>query len=70
MRAAARYPDVPYRPTLIDAAYAGLLTESERQPLVIPALNRDGDCLSDLVLALFGSIAGAESVLLALNDDL
>ena len=26
--AAARYPDVPYRPTLIDAAYAGLLTES------------------------------------------
>ena len=35
-----------------------------------PALNRDGDCLSDLVLALFGSIAGAESVLLALDDDL
>ena len=38
--------------------------------LVIPALNRDGDCLSDLVLALFGSIAGAESVLLALDEDL
>jgi isocitrate dehydrogenase (NAD+) len=37
---------------------------------VIPALNRDGDCLSDLVLALFGSIAGAESVLLALDADL
>jgi isocitrate/isopropylmalate dehydrogenase len=37
---------------------------------VIPASNRDGDCLSDLVLALFGSIAGAESVLLALDDDL
>ena len=68
--AAARYPDVPYRPTLIDAAYAGLLTESSGSPLVIPALNRDGDCLSDLVLALFGSIAGAESVLLALDDDL
>jgi isocitrate/isopropylmalate dehydrogenase len=33
-------------------------------------LNRDGDCLSDLVLALFGSIAGAESVLLSLDDDL
>ena len=66
----ARYPDVPYRPTLIDAAYAGLLTESNASPLVVPALNRDGDCLSDLVLALFGSIAGAESVLLALNDDL
>jgi len=33
--------------------------------VVIPTLNRDGDCLSDLVLAMFGSIAGAESVLLA-----
>ena len=66
--AAARYPGVPYRPTLIDAAYAGLITESSASPLVVPALNRDGDCLSDLVLALFGSIAGAESVLLALDD--
>jgi isocitrate/isopropylmalate dehydrogenase len=61
---------VRYRPTLIDAAYAGLLTEGADQTLVIPALNRDGDCLSDLVLALFGSIAGAESVLLALDDEL
>ncbi|HTU38374.1 MAG TPA: isocitrate/isopropylmalate family dehydrogenase [Acidimicrobiales bacterium] len=68
--AAARYPAVVYRPTLIDAAYAGLLTESSHSPLVVPALNRDGDCLSDLVLALFGSIAGAESVLLALDDEL
>jgi len=68
--AAARHADVPYRPVLIDAAYAGLLTEADDQSLVIPALNRDGDCLSDLVLALFGSIAGAESVLLALDDDL
>ncbi len=68
--AAARHPDVDYRPMLIDAAYAGLLTEGVNQPLVIPALNRDGDCLSDLVLALFGSIAGAESVLLALDDEL
>jgi isocitrate/isopropylmalate dehydrogenase len=68
--AASRYPDVPYRPTLIDATYAGLLTESSSSPLVVPALNRDGDCLSDLVLALFGSIAGAESVLLALDDEM
>jgi isocitrate dehydrogenase (NAD+) len=68
--AARRHPDVVYRPTLIDAAYAGLLTEAGHQSLVIPALNRDGDCLSDLVLALFGSIAGAESVLLALDDEL
>ncbi len=68
--AAARHPAVVYRPTLIDAAYAGLLTEAAATPLVIPALNRDGDCLSDLVLAMFGSIAGSESVLLALDEDL
>jgi isocitrate/isopropylmalate dehydrogenase len=68
--AAARHPDVKYRPTLIDAAYAGLLTEASRDALVVPSLNRDGDCLSDLVLAMFGSIAGAESVLLALDDEL
>ena len=68
--AAARHPQVRYRPTLVDAAYAGLLTESAETALVIPALNRDGDCLSDLVLALFGSIAGAESVLLALDEGL
>ena len=36
---------------------------------MIPALNRDGDCLSDLVLPMFGSIAGAESVLLAFDDE-
>jgi isocitrate/isopropylmalate dehydrogenase len=68
--AAARHRDVAYRPTLIDAAYAGLITESSGSTLVVPTLNRDGDCMSDLVLALFGSIAGAESVLLALDDDM
>jgi isocitrate/isopropylmalate dehydrogenase len=68
--AATRHPEVTYRPTLIDAAYAGLLTASGDGALVIPALNRDGDCLSDLVLALFGSIAGAESVLLALDEEM
>jgi len=69
-RAAARHPLVEYRPALIDATYAGLVAEASQRALVVPALNRDGDCLSDLVLALFGSIAGAESVLLALDDDL
>ncbi len=68
--AASRHPDVPYRPMLIDAAYAGLMTEQWDQAVVIPSLNRDGDCLSDLVLAMFGSIAGAESVLLALDEQL
>ena len=68
-RAAGRHPDVPYEPVLIDATYAGLLTGATDTPLVIPALNRDGDCLSDMVLPMFGSIAGAESVLLAFDDD-
>jgi isocitrate dehydrogenase (NAD+) len=67
--AAARHPEVTYEPVLIDATYAGLLTGATETPLVIPALNRDGDCLSDMVLPMFGSIAGAESVLLAFDDD-
>ena len=67
--AASRHPDVPYQPVLIDATYAGLLSGATDSPLVIPSLNRDGDCLSDLVLPMFGSIAGAESVLLAFDAD-
>jgi isocitrate dehydrogenase (NAD+) len=68
--AAQRHADVAYQPVLIDATYAGLLTGAPEVPLVIPALNRDGDCLSDLVLPMFGSIAGAESVLLSFAEDL
>jgi isocitrate/isopropylmalate dehydrogenase len=67
--AASRHPDVPYQPVLIDALYAGLISGAADAPLVIPALNRDGDCLSDLVMPMFGSIAGAESVLLAFDED-
>jgi isocitrate dehydrogenase (NAD+) len=66
--AASRHPDVAYHPVLIDATYAGLLSGAADRPLVIPALNRDGDCLSDFVLPMFGSIAAAESVLLAFDD--
>jgi len=66
--AAARHPDVVYEPQLIDATYA-LLFSRAAEPLVIPAMNRDGDCLSDLVLQLFGSIAGAESLLLGFRDE-
>jgi len=66
--AAARHPDVAYQPQLIDATFA-LLVASAGDPLVIPALNRDGDILADLVLPLFGSIAGAESLLVAFDDD-
>ena len=67
--AAERHPDVDYQPVLIDATYAGLISGAADVPLVIPALNRDGDCLSDLVLPMFGSIAGAESLLLAFDED-
>ena len=66
--AAKRHPAVPYEPQLIDATFA-LLISSTGDPLVIPALNRDGDILSDLVLPLFGSIAGSESLLVAFEDD-
>jgi isocitrate dehydrogenase (NAD+) len=67
--AAERHPEVPYQPVLIDATYAGLVSGAADAPLVIPALNRDGDCLSDFVLPLFGSIAGAESVLLSFDGE-
>jgi isocitrate dehydrogenase (NAD+) len=66
--AAERHPEVPYQPQLIDATFA-LLVASSGDPLVIPSLNRDGDILSDLVLPLFGSIAGSESLLLAFDED-
>lgn len=68
--AAARHPEVRYEPVLIDATYAGLISGAADMPLVIPTLNRDGDLLSDLVMPMFGSIAGAESVLLSLDPDL
>jgi isocitrate/isopropylmalate dehydrogenase len=67
--ASMRHPDVPYRPELIDATFALILTAGGRA-LVIPSLNRDGDLLSDLVMQLFGSIAGAESMLLSFNSEL
>jgi isocitrate/isopropylmalate dehydrogenase len=66
--AAERHPDVAYEPQLIDATFA-LLISATGDPLVIPSLNRDGDILSDLVLPLFGSIAGSESLLVAFNPD-
>jgi isocitrate/isopropylmalate dehydrogenase len=67
-RAAGNNRDVRYDPQLIDATYALLLT-THGESLVIPTLNRDGDCLSDMVLQMFGSIAGAESLLIALDED-
>lgn len=66
--AALRYPDVRYDPQLIDATYA-LLLEASGDALVIPALNRDGDTLSDLVMKMFGTIAGAESIILAMDEE-
>jgi isocitrate/isopropylmalate dehydrogenase len=64
--ASQRYPDVPYQPLLIDATFA-LLLQTTGEPLVIPALNRDGDLLSDMVLQMFGSIAGSESLVLGFD---
>lgn len=59
--AAKRFPKVRYEPQLIDAVFALVLTRDDA--LVIPALNRDGDILSDLVLALYGTLAGSESMI-------
>ncbi len=66
--AAERHPNVQYEPQLVDAMLA-LLMRTDGEPLVIPTLNRDGDLVSDLVLAMFGSIAGNESAVISLNDD-
>ena len=65
--AAKRHPNVLYEPMLIDATFASLF-QSGGQSLVIPALNRDGDLLSDMILQMFGSIAGAESVVLGFEE--
>ncbi len=67
-RAAGLYPNVRYEPQLIDATYALLLTNAG-DGMVIPSMNRDGDCLSDFVLQMFGSIAGAESLLIAFDEN-
>ncbi len=66
--ASQRFPGVRYNPQLIDATFA-LLLETTGERLVIPALNRDGDTLSDLVIKMFGTIAGAESVIFSLDDN-
>jgi isocitrate dehydrogenase (NAD+) len=42
--------------------------KSDGESLVLPTLNRDGDLLSDLVLQMFGSIAGSESQVLAFDE--
>ncbi len=67
-RAARIYSDVRYQPHLIDATYA-LLLETSGEALIIPAMNRDGDALSDLVIKLFGTIAGAESIVFAFDEE-
>jgi isocitrate/isopropylmalate dehydrogenase len=66
--AAARHPHVRYEPQLIDATLALLLTTAG-DAMVIPTLNRDGDLLSDLVLQMFGTIAGSESLVLGMDPE-
>jgi isocitrate dehydrogenase (NAD+) len=67
-QAAKRYPHVEYQPMLIDTTLA-MLMRTGGEALVIPALNRDGDLLSDMVLQMFGSIGGSESLVLALDEN-
>ncbi|MAG54762.1 MAG: hypothetical protein CMJ83_00570 [Planctomycetes bacterium] len=50
-----------YQPWLIDATYQGLMRPPER--LAIVCDNFNGDCLGDLVPAMFGSVAGCGSIL-------
>ena len=66
--AAARHPNVEYDPQLIDATLA-LLLKSDGEAMVIPTLNRDGDILADMVLQMFGSIAGSESQVIAFDEN-
>jgi isocitrate/isopropylmalate dehydrogenase len=66
--ASKRYPDVRYEPQLIDATFALLLAQTG-DGLVIPTLNRDGDLMSDMVLQMFGSIAGSESMVISVDTD-
>ncbi len=66
-KAAKQHPEVGYEPQLIDATFALVLTRDDA--LVIPALNRDGDLLSDMVLALYGTLAGSESLMIGFDDD-
>jgi isocitrate/isopropylmalate dehydrogenase len=65
--AAARHPEVEYQPELIDTTLA-LLMKTGGDSMVIPTLNRDGDLLSDMILQMFGTIAGSESLVLALDQ--
>ena len=67
--AAARHPNVAYEPLLIDATLA-LLMRTDGEALVIPTLNRDGDLLSDMILQMFGSIAGSESLVLSFDESM
>ncbi len=66
--AARRYSEVTYQPLLIDATFA-LLLQNSGEALVIPALNRDGDLLSDMVLQMYGSIAGSESLVMGFDPE-
>jgi isocitrate dehydrogenase (NAD+) len=45
-----------------------LLLTSLGEAMVIPTLNRDGDIVSDLVLQMFGTIAGSESLVLGFDQ--
>jgi isocitrate dehydrogenase len=59
--AARRDQGLEYQSWLIDAVYQGLMRPPTR--LAIVCDNFNGDCLGDLVPAMFGSVAGCGSIL-------
>jgi isocitrate dehydrogenase len=58
---ARRDQGLEYQAWLIDAVYQGLMRPPKR--LAIVCDNFNGDCLGDLVPAMFGSVAGCGSIL-------
>lgn len=62
---------VQYNEMLIDALYSWLVQRgpgSLQSNIVLPTLNRDGDCLTDLVGPIYSSVAGMTSEIIALDD--
>jgi isocitrate dehydrogenase (NAD+) len=67
--AAQRHGNVEYDPQLIDATHAMIFSKSDKYR-VVPALNRDGDCLSDVVGGIYGSLGSSESTLMSFDENL
>lgn len=63
---------VKYNELLIDALYTWFIAKGPARlnsNIIVPANNRDGDCLSDLVAPLYSSIAGMTSEIFAVDEN-